>query len=194
MSDETNPKAGSVYLRALSLEDLPRVLKWHNDQALYATLGGPFRYVGLEAEEQWFRRILDDRNQVNLAICTTTTATGEHIGNIYLRDIDWISRHGELHAFIAVPDCRGKGYGTEATRQLLRHAFCDLGLLRVFLHVLADNEAAIAVYSRCGFTVEGRLRQHAFKEGESRDVLVMGICHSGLPTASSTPLDFDVPE
>ena len=192
MSDETDPKAGGVYLRALGLEDLPRVLQWHNNPALYTTLGGPFRYVSLEAEEQWLRRILDGRDQVNLAICTT--AAGEHIGNIYLRDIDWISRHGELHAFIAAPDCRGKGYGTEAVRQLLKHAFCDLGLLRVFLHVLADNEAAIGVYSRCGFAVEGRLRQHAFKQGEFRDVLVMGICRSGLPAASSIPRGRDASE
>jgi RimJ/RimL family protein N-acetyltransferase len=172
------------------VQDLPLVLQWHNDPELYATLGGPFRYVSLEAEEQWFRRILDARDQVNLAICSA--ATGEHIGNIYLRDIDWISRRGELHAFIAAPGCRGKGYGTDAVQQLLKYAFCDLGLQRIFLHVLADNEAAIAVYSRCGFTVEGRLRQHAFKHGAYRDVLVMGICHE--PPAPLVPRGRDASE
>jgi diamine N-acetyltransferase len=168
----------NVYLRSLTLEDLPRVLRWHNDPELYTTLGGAFRYVSPEAERIWFDRMLEARDQVNLAICIG--GTDEHIGNIYLRNIDWVSRHAELHTFIGDARQRGKGFGKQAVRLLLTHAFDDLGLTRVFLHVLADNQAAVSTYERCGFAAEGRLRAHYFKKGEYKDVLVMGMLRTDL--------------
>jgi RimJ/RimL family protein N-acetyltransferase len=163
-----------VCLRALTHNDLDRVLAWHNDPELYATLGGHFRYVSREAEAEWFQRITQARDQVNLAICLSEA--DQHIGNIYLRNIDWVARNCELHAFIASAEHRGKGYCSTAVRLILKHAFEDLGLVRVYLYVLASNSAAFATYSKCGFVEEGRLRRHALKAGAFEDVLVMGIC------------------
>jgi len=163
-----------VYLRALALADLDRVLAWHNDPELYSTLGGHFRYVSREAEAEWFRRRLEARNEANLAICLRDR--DEHIGNIYLRNIDFLDRNAELHAFIAKPEHRGKGYGSAAVRLLAKHAFENLGLMRIYLHVLASNSAAIKTYEKCGFVQEGRLRRHVFKAGVFEDVLVMGLC------------------
>ena len=102
-------------------------------------------------------------------------ATGRHVGNIYLRNIDWTARHGELHIFIADKARRGRGYGSSALRQLIRHAFDTLGLQRIYLFVLKDNRAAVRAYEKCGFVVEGSLRRHAFKGGRFKDMLIMGL-------------------
>jgi RimJ/RimL family protein N-acetyltransferase len=59
---------------------------------------------------------------------------------------------------------------------LTKHAFEDLGLMRIYLHTLASNSAAIAMYEKCGFVTEGRLKRHAFKKGVFEDMLVMGLC------------------
>lgn len=163
-----------IRLRPLSEEDLDRVLGWHNDPELYSTLGGHFRHVGREAERNWLKRRIEAPDEVNLAICLDDGA--EHVGNIYLRNIDWVHRNAELHIFIARPGHRGKGYGSTAVRMLVNHAFNDLGLFRVYLHTLARNSAAIASYKKCGFKVEGRLRMHAFKNGAFEDMIVMGLC------------------
>ena len=166
----------TVYLRALDLSDLDRTQRWHNDRSLYETLAGPFRYASRAVEEEWLRRAqAPSAQQVNLAICLS--ATSEHIGNIYLREIDWIARHAELHIFIGDPRQRGNGYGRAAVRQLIDYAFGDLGLHRVYLFVLADNHAAQRAYVACGMVHEGVLRDHAYKAGAYRDVLVMGICN-----------------
>jgi RimJ/RimL family protein N-acetyltransferase len=165
-----------VYLRALESADLERCHKWHNDPALYRSLIGPFRYVSPTVEADWLneaQRI--SQRQINLAICLEETS--EHIGNIYLREIDWIARHAELHVLIGQPKWRGQGFGREAAGLLLKHAFDDLGLHRVYLFVLADNLSAINMYAACGFVQEGLLRDHAFKNGSFRDVIVMGKCH-----------------
>jgi RimJ/RimL family protein N-acetyltransferase len=118
---------------------------------------------------------LSSPQQVNLAICLAKQA--QHIGNIYLRDIDWIARNAELHIFIGDAQQRNKGYGRVAVQQLIDYAFRDLGLYRVYLFVLADNQAAIRTYAACGLQHEGVLRGHAFKQGAFKDVSVMGICN-----------------
>ena len=41
-----------------------------------------------------------------------------------------------------------------------------LNLRRLELTVYVDNEAAIALYKKFGFIIEGRLRQDAFRAGE----------------------------
>lgn len=164
----------TIYLRPLAADDLERTWRWHNDPALYDTLGGTFRHVSRETEAEWLKqKMAPSSHEVNLAICLSDS--GEHIGNAYLRDIDWVHRRAELHLFIGDDTMRGKGYGQFATRELVRHAFHDLNLRRLYLHVLADNARAIRTYEKCGFTAEGRLQQHAFKHDKFVDVLVMGL-------------------
>lgn len=164
-----------VYLRALESSDLDRTWKWHNDSGLYDMLVSPFRYVSRAAEEEWIRRkAAYAQTEIQLAICLTEG--DQHIGNIHLTDIDWVARHAGVGIFIGEEEHWSKGYGQQAMRLILRHAFSDLGLRRVYLTVLDDNPRAIRAYEKCGFVVEGRLRQHAYKRGKFRDLVFMGVC------------------
>jgi RimJ/RimL family protein N-acetyltransferase len=173
--NNTMKKQSQVFLRSLEEADLERTHLWHNDPELYSSLINPFRFVSKTAELEWLRRKAGySGSEVNCAICLRTN--GEHIGNISLAEIDWVSRKAELGIFIGSSAHHGKGYGKEAVRQLLSYAFFDLNLNRVSLEVLADNAAAIKSYEKCGFTVEGRLKGHVFKKGAYKDVLLMGIC------------------
>lgn len=164
-----------IYLRALEAADVGRCLAWHNDRDLYKTLVGPFRFVSPQAEQAWIeRRSAFSQSELSLAICIC--GSDKHVGNIYLREIDWISRNAQLGVFIGATDEKSKGYGQSAIRQLLSYAFCDLGLKKIYVHVLADNAEAIRAYEKCGFRVEGQLKNHAFKKGEWKDLIVMGVC------------------
>jgi RimJ/RimL family protein N-acetyltransferase len=168
-----------VYFRALELDDLDRTFKWHNDQDLYRTLGGSFRYTSRATEEEWLRKMAAFSNQeVNLAVCLTETS--QHIGNIYLRNINWTARNGEVHLFIGEVGDRSKGCGQAAMRLIARHAFQQLGLLRLYGFIIGDNHPSIRMLEKCGWVVEGTLRKHTFKDGHFKDVLVMGICASDL--------------
>lgn len=174
-STSGNPPLEPVYLRALEVSDLERTHRWHNDQELYGSLVGGFRYVSKSAEEEWLRRRMGySTSEVNLAICRSDSS--EHVGNAYVRDIDWISRHAGFHLLIGEPFERGKGYGQSALRQVLRHVRGDLGLRRLYLYVLEENAAARRVYEKAGFVEEGKLRQHVFKHGRFLDLIVMGWC------------------
>lgn len=164
-----------IYLRILEPSDLERVYQWHNDQALYRTLMGTHHFVSRGTVETWLhQKSTFSNSEVNLAICLKEKDT--HIGNIYLRDIDWTSRHGLLHLFIGEPSQRGKGYGQQAVNLLLEYAFITMGLKRIYLYVFEENQAALAIYKKAGFKIEGTLRQHVFKEGRYADILIMGLC------------------
>jgi RimJ/RimL family protein N-acetyltransferase len=164
-----------VFLRALDVSDVERTTRWHNERELYQTLVNPFRFVSASAEQAWICGKAEySTKEINLAVCVRET--GQHVGSITLRNIDWVARHGELGLLIGEAAARGKGFGRSAVRQLLDHAFSDLGLQRIYLYVLEANAPAIKVYESCGFVLEGRLRRHAFKDGALRDLLVMGLC------------------
>ena len=164
-----------VYLRALELDDLERTYKWHNDQRMYSIMGGTFHYVSHATEEDWLRRKQAySPSEVNLAICLTENS--QHIGNIYLTNVDWISRHAELQIWIGEPVQRSQGYGYAACNLLKKYAFNDLGLRRLYLFILEGNISSIKLAKKLGFVVEGKMRQHAFIGGEFKDFIAMGLC------------------
>jgi L-phenylalanine/L-methionine N-acetyltransferase len=83
-------------------------------------------------------------------------------------------RHVGTIAICVHGDWQGKGVGAALMRAILDLADNWLNLTRLELEVYADNEAAIHLYERFGFEVEGTLRQHAFRDGEYVDSKVMG--------------------
>src|SRR4030043_948727 len=106
-----------VYLRSLEVSDLERTWKWHNDAGLYEMLCSPFRYVSHAAEEQWIRRkTAYSQTEIRLAICLKQG--DQHIGNIHLTNIDWVSRHACVGIFIGEAKHWSNGYGQQAMRVL----------------------------------------------------------------------------
>jgi len=165
-----------IYLRAMNIEDIYLTHKWHNDEDLYKTLVGPFRFVSTDAEKEWIKNKTTFSNQeINLMICLTETT--DPIGLISVRDINWPSRIGHLTGiFIGEKKFRGHGFGTKALNLLIEHCFDDLGLNRIWAYILSENQASISMFKKCGFIVEGKLRQHAFKNGRFVDVIFVGLC------------------
>jgi len=68
---------------------------------------------------------------------------------------------------------QGKGVGAALMRAIIDFADNWLNLTRLELEVFSDNGAAIHLYSRFGFEVEGTLRQHAFRDGQFVDSTMM---------------------
>lgn len=61
----------------------------------------------------------------------------------------------------------GRGYGTEATRLIVAHAF-HVGIHRVSLEVFDFNPRAQPVYERAGFGIEGVQRDALYGTGDIR--------------------------
>lgn len=97
------------------------------------------------------------------------------VGFIAIFSIEWPNSHGWIAVGIGDADDRGKGFGKEATSLGLRFAFHELGLRRLSLDVIADNLPAIALYQGLGFREEGRLRERIYRDGQTADLIYMGL-------------------
>lgn len=99
---------------------------------------------------------------------------GEVVGNISLEQYSRIrqSHVGTIGMGVASA-WQGKGIGAQLMAAALAVADDWMNLRRVELTVFADNEAAIGLYERFGFDVEGRLRDYAVRDGAYVDALSM---------------------
>ena len=104
--------------------------------------------------------------------------TGRLIGSCAFSQVDGENGSAMYHITIGEKDVWGRGYGTEATRLMLDHAFGSLGLHRIALTVFEFNERAIRAYRRCGFVVEGRARESIWRDGRWWDELAMSVLSS----------------
>jgi [ribosomal protein S5]-alanine N-acetyltransferase len=161
-----------VYLRPLERADAPLVQPWINDPEVRYFIRA-FRPVNLQAEEDFITKANQDEHSLVLGIAVK--ANDRLVGAAGLQAIDFRSRHASFGIAIGVPSEWSKGYGTEATRLLVRHAFETLNLNRVWLQVYEDNPRGIRAYEKAGFRKEGVLRQDMFRAGRYWDTIVMAI-------------------
>lgn len=165
-------------LRELERGDVPVVNGWRADRELISCLGAPYRYIGPEVDGAWFDAYLKSRaNTVRCAVVDSSDRSTIK-GLVTLASIDWAARSAELHIMIGREADRGKGLGTFAVTEMLRHAFRDLGLHRVELEALVGNDRAVHVYEKCGFQSEGVRREAAYKDGAWVDLCHMAVLDS----------------
>jgi ribosomal protein S18 acetylase RimI-like enzyme len=81
-------------------------------------------------------------------------------------------RHSGVLGMGVAASHRGLGVGSALLRATLDGAL-SRGLTRIELVVRADNEAAIGLYHRYGFEMEGRLRRYIVVDGTAFDALQM---------------------
>ena len=117
-------------------------------------------------------RVAGDRDDT-ARFSVVELASGELAGEAIVWGIDLHNRTAHVGLSLR-PAFRGRGLGTDAVRVLCRYGFAILGLHRLQVDTLADNDAMIAVAARAGFSAEGTLRGAAWVDGEFLDEVVLG--------------------
>jgi RimJ/RimL family protein N-acetyltransferase len=157
-----------VRLVPLEARHLEPTRRWANDPELALLLDRAWPVSSFE-HDRWVQG-LAQRDRLYLAI---ETSEQEHIGNIWLWDIDGRHRKAELRIVIGEPDRMSRGSGSEAIGLLAEYALTRLNLHRVYAYVLAGNARARAAFEKAGFAVEGTLRADRWTGAEYSDVLVL---------------------
>jgi len=96
------------------------------------------------------------------------------IGTIGLREIDQEHSQAELGFWIGT-DWWANGYATEAAKRVIRYAFEDLGLNRIYAHHMVRNPASGRVLEKSGMQREGLLREPVRKWDKYEDVVILAI-------------------
>jgi RimJ/RimL family protein N-acetyltransferase len=119
------------------------------------------------------KQMEEDKNLFSFAI---RARDDDHlIGRAVIQWIEWSNGNAHLRLGIGAAEDRGKGYGTQALRMLLRFAFAELNLFRVTVTVPEYNEAALALLRKFGFTQEVCRRQSLERDGRRWDLYVLGL-------------------
>lgn len=77
----------------------------------------------------------------------------------------------------------GHGYASEAVREVVRHAFEELGLHRLEADVDPHNHASIRCLERLGFRREGYARERYHLYGTVQDAVLYGLLRHEVPPA-----------
>ena len=163
-----------VYLRPIKKSDTENVLKWRNHPSVRSNF--VFQDdLTTKAHESWLN---DNVNTGKAAQFIIVSEELGDVGTVYLRDIDNRHRKAEFGIFIGEVLARGKGFGAEAARLILEHAFCTLNLNKVFLRVFNDNINAIKSYELAGFTKEGYFAEDVIINDRPYDMVFMAILRS----------------
>ncbi len=162
-----------VRLRAIERTDIPTFVRWINDPEVrrFLLLYEPMSQA---KEEQWFEEHLQAKDFV-FGIEVHTDEGWVLIGNVGLTSIDWKNRSTTFGIMLGEKEYWGQGYGTDATRAMLRFAFGELNLHRVTLDVYDFNPRAMRCYEKVGFRHEGTKREALFRDGRFHDVHIMAI-------------------
>ncbi|MDR2590882.1 MAG: GNAT family N-acetyltransferase [Oscillospiraceae bacterium] len=161
----------NLFLSPISIEDAEQYTKWLNDPAVAIPLGHYKNMMSLSNEKKALEGLTTEGH--NYAIILKDAE--RLIGNIGFFDINHISRRATIGLFIGEAEMRGKGYGTEAIRLLLKFGFDTLNLHNIMLQCDSDNKQGIACYKKVGFQEFGRRRSSTFKNGCYLDTVHMDI-------------------
>ncbi|GAB1817291.1 GNAT family N-acetyltransferase [Herbidospora sp. RD11066] len=116
---------------------------------------------------------LTDEGQV-LCLAVTLRETGELIGEVLLFWRSREHRQGEV-GYVFHPGHHGRGYATEATKEMLRLGFEGLGLHRIVARCDGRNTASTKVMERLGMRREAHLVENEMVKGEWTDEIVYAV-------------------
>ncbi len=166
-----------IKLRELRKDDAKPMLSWMHDPVSQRGFQRDILNAGLSDTEEFCQNAKLPEHISEGVSCHFAIAdddSDEYFGTVSIKDISLRHSHGE-YAIALCPKARGRGIAKEATMLLLKKAFFEYGLNRVFLSVLPDNEAAIRLYEKCGFKYEGSFRKHIKRGDEFLDWKWYGI-------------------
>ncbi|MFA7637447.1 MAG: GNAT family protein [Monoglobales bacterium] len=170
-------KGEKVLLRAIEMKDAGILQAMMNDEAIEEMMWGYSFPVSMHQQEAWIEKLPTDNSVFRAMIDVGEKA----IGTIILSDIDLRNGSAEIHIKLASDAERGKGFGTDAVRSLVKYAFNELRMNCIYCKVKEDNIASKKMFEKCGFVQEGRLRSRVYRHGRYYDFFEYSILKSEFP-------------
>ena len=110
-------------------------------------------------QEKWFESQIQNKSSIRLII----EVEGEKIGLVTITDIDWKNRKACNGIKLYGKNVRKKGYGTDTINTIMKYAFEELQLNKLYSVILENNIASLNLYKKCGWKIDGILREEKFK-------------------------------
>lgn len=158
-------------LRKLEKKDVPFILEWMKDPEVNCF----FRFDPEKITENTvseFVILAQDFSQSRHYACVN--AEDEYLGTISLKHLNVQDKNSE-YAISFRRSAQGSGAAGFATQEILRIAFKEMQLERVYLNVLEQNTRARNFYKKNGFSYEGTFYRHLCIKGVFNNLCWYGI-------------------
>jgi RimJ/RimL family protein N-acetyltransferase len=157
--------------------DAEIVSKWTHDldylRLLSADVARPLSPYQIKKQYEEWEKDVEKHNAFHFAV--RLKEDNRLIGAVRLFRVEWTHATASVQIGIGDRNDRGRGYGTEALRMLLRYAFDELNLYRLSASTVEYNTGAVRFFERAGFVVEVRRRQAIQRDGRRWDLLMLGL-------------------
>jgi len=164
-----------IRLRKLTLSDINSLSKNINDEEIARwTLRIPYPYKRSDAEKFINQAHDNFRKKIAYNFAVTEIDNDEVIGGIGLSNLDWEDKKAELGYWLG-RNYWGRGFTTEAVSLFTNYAFNNLKLHRIYACTFDKNIASQRVLEKCGFQLEGTLREAMFKRNRYYDEKFYGL-------------------
>ena len=159
-----------VTVRPFRESDIPDKVRWINDPANHRYLHYELPLT-VEGTRQWYYRANNASDRFDGVIL----ADGVSCGVIGLLRIDAEKSDAEFYVTVGEAAYRRRGAALAASRLVLRYAFRELGLSRVYLFTETGNLPAQHLFEKLGFVRERLLANDVFVNGRSADRYQYGV-------------------
>ncbi|MBX3622428.1 MAG: GNAT family N-acetyltransferase [Rhizobacter sp.] len=169
----------TITVRRTALKDAAAIARIMGDPGVYPGLMQP-PYTD---EDLWRARLAETLapGKPDLLLCAELH--GEVVGSCGLHPAHGAlrRRHALMLGISVLPEAQGRGVGSALMQAMCDYADGWAGALRLELTVYTDNAAAIALYRKFGFVVEGTHRGYALRGGRYVDAHAMARLHPHPP-------------
>lgn len=149
-----------IRLEYFEPHDFQLLIDWISDQDLLMNWAGTqFRFPLTMDKLTWYTLDSNDFEKSSTFIYKAVdTESGQTVGHVSLTAINRTNRSARITRVLVDQSKRGKGVGEQIIRAMLQIGFEDLNLHRMSLGVFDFNHSAINIYKKCGFHLDGILR------------------------------------
>jgi len=150
--------------------------KWTHDAEYMRLLSAdPVRPLSPTLIKKKYEEVEKEKATPRYHFAIRTHTDDRLVGFVRLDHIEWNNGGGHVALGIGDLSDRGRGYGAEALKLILRYAFAELNLYRVTANTFEYNERALRFLERAGFVAEVRRRQAVHRDGKRWDAIKLGL-------------------
>jgi ribosomal-protein-alanine N-acetyltransferase len=159
----------------MRLDEAPLFYEWATAPEVQPFWGERDHYDSFDGFLRHWHPHYFDGSQLDRGRCFAIESGGRPIGMISYSHVDVFNGSTEIDIIIGDPDCRDRGYGTDAIRAFLGFLFDTVGFHRVWLGTFDYNARAQRAYEKCGFVREGVMRKSDWVDDRWVDSVIYGI-------------------
>jgi [ribosomal protein S5]-alanine N-acetyltransferase len=157
----------AIQLRDYCVADASRLVELANNVKVSRYLRETFPFPYALADAEWWIAV---GAQAEGVLTQVIEFHGEFVGSVgIVAQLGWRAHLAEIGYWLGEPYW-GQGIATEALGQMSAIAFATQRYRKLFAPVLAPNVASMRVLEKCGYQLEGVLRQEVCKQGQYFDL------------------------